>query len=60
MRSIVVRFVSELNKATDRLLTIATADTDDANMLANKIIEELEKAGLNRNIYLKKISRQVC
>ncbi len=45
--AIVVRFVNELNEPTERLLTIATADQEDAETLTDTIIEELTKAGLS-------------
>lgn len=53
--SIVIRFVSETNEATERLLTIATADKGDAQTLTDTIIAELRKAGLNTSKILSQV-----
>lgn len=53
--SIIIRFVSASNEATERLLTIATADAGDAKTLTDLIIAELTKTGLDTSKILSQV-----
>ncbi|KAG9282357.1 zinc finger MYM-type protein 1-like [Astyanax mexicanus] len=53
--SVVLRFVSELYEATERLLTVATVSAGDAKTLTDTIITELTKAGLSTSKILSQV-----